>query len=327
MYSFKSYILIFSLILCVMSSGCIHEYPDGNSNDPSGVEVGIELTLDLKWGEDEMQPNFSTRARGDSQLRVVTEVSRNGDIVGHDETFVNDEEIKLGKMRRRLPFQLHAVNYDIAVWCDYYDPTAREGYFDASDLKAIEHTNPGIEWSEDRKCGYSKDNLDLRQYKGQWDVRIIKEMALSHAGARFRLITTDMRRFVEEEIDAIEDGETYTITVNYGIGTSNFFNAFTGRALSSYSASSSTKPFKPSYTIYGDMTISEGFILCDEEETVTMSVTVHNSARMIVVKSPEFSFKVKRGMISIVTGEFLSEKFNNNISVNNIWEGEIIIDI
>ena len=48
---------------------------------------------------------------------------------------------------------------------------------------------------------------------------------------------------------------------------------------------------------------------------------------MTVVKTPEFSFKVKRGMISIVTGEFLSEMFLNHIRVDNVWEGEITIDI
>ena len=318
---------IFIILLAFGCGSCIHEYPTGAGSDPSAIDLGIELTIDLKWGESITQPFFPTKGRNESDMRVVIEISRNGEIVGRDMFFLSDEEYANGYTRRRLPFTLHALSYEVAVWCDRVDSSSKTEHFDVSDLSSIKN-NSISGWSSEDACGYAMDTFDLREYRGKWDVKLIKEMTLSHAGARFRLITTDIRKFVEEQLWEIEKGETYTVTINFENDTADSFNAFTGAAIRNYSYPAAiTVPLKPTYDIYGELEIAEGFVFCDSDDMLSMNVTVHNSARMPVVKSPEFRFEVHRGMISIVSGEFLSEIFSGNIKINNIWEGEITVDL
>lgn len=319
-----------SLVLGSLFMGsCIHEYPSGSAYDPSGIETAIELDLDLQWSEKEITPEFSpTKARNDELIKVIAEVSSQGDIVGRDEFFVNSDEYAQGYVRHRLSFGLHALNYDLAVWCEYnldedIDPDI---VFDSSSMNNIKIKSENVN-SIKTQCGYAASSLDLRSYKGETEVRVIKQLNVEHSGARFRLITTDIRSFVEEELWAIENGETYTLTVNFDSSTPDAFDAYTGNAIRNYDTFSMTGALIPSYDYYGEKTIAEGFVFCDEEDEITMQVTVHNSARMIVVRSSQFSFKVKRGMTSIVYGDFLSEIFVNTIRVNNIWDGEDFIDL
>lgn len=324
----QSIFMLFSLLwMAVTVSGCIHEYPVDGGVDPSAIELGVELTLNLTWDQEETQALFGTRARGETAIRLVTEVSFNGERIGRDVTYLSEDEVSDGIIRRKLPFALHALNYDIAVWCDAFDASESTTLCDVTDLMQIRLHQNDINLTEPVICGYASDNLDLRRYKGQWDIKLLKEMTLTNAAARFKLITTDMRKFVEEELHAIENGETYTVTFNFNNDTPDAFNAYTGAAVRNYGTVSLTGALKPSYTIFGDQDLGGGIVFCDAKDNVTMFVTVHNSARMLVVKSPEFKFKVKRGMISVVTGEFLSEKFSSNLKIDNVWEGEIVIEV
>ena len=315
------------LLISTFMGACIHEHPDVNADNPSGIEIGVELSLDLKWGEDETKPFFNTKARGNESMRAVVEIARNSVLVNRDEFYITQDEIDEGLARHKLPFKLDPAVYEMAIWCDTYNTDTQSSDFDASSLREVSGNFKGIKLYDTRQCGYVSDLLDLRQYKDQLGVKLLKELSLKHAGARFRLITTDMRQFVKKQLNEIEKGETYTVTINYSTETADKFNAYSGYAIRDYSSNSITGPLVPTYSIYPETDLAEGFLFCDETDIVKMSVTVHNSARVLVVKSPEFSFEVKRGRIALVTGDFLSEVFSNHITVDNIWEGEIFIDL
>lgn len=325
MNKFIQAILILGLLINL--TGCIHEYPVDGGADPSKIEAAVELTIDLKWGENETEALFGSRGRNDSGARMVIEISRAGELIGRDSFGVSESEIAEGEVYHKLSFNLHALNYDMAVWCEVTEPGSEDFYFNSSDLSFINFSGNELLQDGRRECGFVSENLDLRAYKGKWGVKVVKEAKLNHPGAKFKLVTTDMRRFVEEELDGIEKGETYTLTINYGVDTAHGFNAYTGEAVREYELRKTTGELIPTHTIFNEIEIANGYLFCGEEENITMSVSVHNSARVLVVKSPEFRFPVKRGMVSIVKGEFLSEKFTNNIKVDNVWEGEIIIDL
>ena len=105
------------------------------------------------------------------------------------------------------------------------------------------------------------------------------------------------------------------------------FDAFNMLPIRNEEERSETIKLNLPFGIYDELVLADGYLFTLDEENVTMRLTVHNSARMIVVRTPLFRFSLKRGTITYVRGEFLSDTFNNNLTVDNVWAGEIIIDV
>lgn len=324
----KRYIFfLLNVFICILLTGCIHDHPDGNGVDPSLLEADIELSINLNWGENETKPFYTTRGRNDEGTIGIIEVSRDGSLIGRDEFRISPEEMEEGLASHKLSFGVHALEYDIAVWMENPSEQNIKYKFDNSNLKNIHLFEESTFWENDRQCGYAHKHLDLTKFKGQWGIKINESLDLNHPGGRFKLIATDLRKFVVNEIESIEKGETYTLTIEFGGNIADTFNAYNGSVAKQGHSFTYTDNLTLNYSIFEETEIAAGYVLCDDEDTVTMTLTVHNSARMPVVKSSEFSFPVKRGMISIVKGEFLSEKVTNLISVDNVWEDEIFIDL
>ena len=320
-------IFLLSLIAFGLGS-CIHEYPEEVGVDPSLVEGAIELSVSLNWNQRAEEAQFATR-QTESFHRIITVVSRNGTVVGRDEISISDKEYSAGTITRKLPFKLHALEYDIAVWEEPVSSSmTADGIFNTTDLADIRLNSFCVPWDFDNICGYASARIDLRPYRGEWDTKVIKQLVLNHAGGCFELIATDVTAFLESCNEALLKGETYTLSIEFGSETADGIDAFSGFALRhNQSLAQVTIPLLLPFGNYDTLSIAKGFLFCSEEENVTMSLSVHNSARLPIVKTPPFRFSMKRGYITRVWGDFLSETFDNIFTVDNIWEGEIIIDL
>lgn len=328
-YMTKRILIIFltSLLLPIFMS-CIHEHPDGNAEDPSLVDLGVELTLELKWNQRTASPQYPSKAREETPHRVIIQIMRNGSIVGKDEVYLSSKEFSEGSLIHKLPFKLHALEYEIAVWSDFISEKGEEEAYHVSSLENIERLDHGIQWKSEYGCGYCNDILDLRDYRNQWNAKVIKTLPLNQAASRFEIISTDINRFLDTQKFAMLNGETYTLTVTFGKNTATGFNAFTGTPIrDNYEEFQTVGKLNLPLGVYDELVIASGILFSSEEENITMNLTVHNSARLIVVRSSEFRFPIKRGTLTRVKGEFLSDTFDNNITVDNIWEGEIFIEI
>lgn len=329
----KFYLITLIAIMSFISQGCIHDYPHGEGEDPTMVELGVELVLNLEWKQFAEEAHVETRARGSKNHRITIEILRKGEPVGCDEIYLSDEEFKEGTLFYPLSFKLHALEYNLAVWYDRTDPLDEEGnelmqsLYEFENLSEIKHSILPLEWSTSHICGYANASLDLSPYRGKWGARVIKPLQLMHGGARFELITSDFQEFIQSQRSSLLQGETYTLTMTLSSPATEGFNAHTGTAISFGNEKISSRTLFLPMTDSSSVTIASGFILSSQEEDVTITLTVHNSAKALIIKTPPLTFPVKRGYLTRVSGEFLTSFFNSWISIDNIWAGEIEIEL
>ena len=78
---------------------------------------------------------------------------------------------------------------------------------------------------------------------------------------------------------------------------------------------------------YTELKIAEGFLFCREQDTVNVKLSVLNSAMVTVSQTDYFSFPIRRGYITVVTGNFLTHPIDGIFSIDNIWDEDIVIEI
>ena len=313
-------LFLFSFIF----SGCIHEYPTAEEINPTDIDFGVELELQLHWDQFAEQINFETKAQ-EKNHRLIIEMMRNGQTWGRDEIWVSDDDFNDNILTRRLPFKLKPFEYQIGVWYDRRSSDSGTSY-DATDISEIKPLNREPSWEESQLCGYAYSSINLTSYKGGRNVKLLKQIGLLHAGARFELVSTDIKEFIRAQTENLEAGETYTITLDYGVATPTGFNILTGKALGS-ERKSQTGRMRIPFIDLQELTIASGFVFCDEEDILEMSVTIHNSARVPIIKTPPFRFTIRRGALTRVFADFLSEEFTGSFIIDNKWEGEIIVEL
>lgn len=327
-------LFIFIGLLAVLFSGCIHEYPHpvkGPSSEigekPGTINALVEVYFDITWEGLLHNIDFSTKARDDRSHRFILEVIKDGIPVCHDITYLSPDEFTLGKLNHKLSASLEAAYYQIAVWYDTQDEEGNNP-FKADALRDVRPINLTTENAEIFQCAYASDVLDLREYKDlKKEVNINKELNLSHAGARFEIVTTDIQRFISTYKESLNQGDSFTVFLTFPGSTPCSFDLPSDRLTASGEGFEMSGHMRLPFAEYDELKIAEGFIFCEEEDEITMKLGVKNSALLPVCQTEYFTFPVKRGYITTITGNFLSSPVDGIFSVNTLWEGEIIIEI
>lgn len=320
--------------LCVFwlsLSGCIHTYPDGDGVDPTLLQLGVEVIIDLDW-----QPENVTLTKTgdfyDCSHRLIIEFNRNGKLHGRCEHLLTAEEYVKGDIKLIMPFDFNAVSYSVTAWMDCVDSSSStdniSGFYDISSLSEIKRKDNHIRWDAEAECAFAFTEINLREYKDQWNAKVVVPLTLSSPVGRFEFVATDLDAFCNHISENIGRGETYSICL-----------AFEGRIATSFNLcdnEASTYLTSPEYYFpfsYQSLYQSDGMILSgsafvdDSPQTVKAKVLVYNSARMIVSKSPVIQFPIERGKVSVITGEMLADYYTGSFNINNIWDGEIIIEL
>lgn len=322
-----AYLLI---LLCgaVILTGCIHDHPEGLGNDPSKVNANIELTFQLKW--DRMISNFgngNTRARAERPHRLIVETMRNGDLVCRDTSYLSSADFEGGIVRHKLSKPLNAQSYQLAVWYDMTDVAHTGSIFNVDDLSMVNVTSTSVNKTDSLQCAYASEIIDLSEYRGKLGVTAIQEVEMKHPGARFELIATDIQDFISNQRAALLQGDSFILTLNFEEDNTSAFNIYSDKAIKDKVMEDRSGPLYLPFGNYEELMISEGFLFCKPDDEITMTVTVYNSARMIVTKTNPFSFPVKQGYITRVSGDFLTHPLDGMVTIDHIWEGEMVIEI
>lgn len=306
---------------------CIHEYPNDSPDNPSAAHVDIQLTIDLDWKYFIEEIGFSTKARNSANYQLIVEVTKDSELKGREEVFFSAEEFANGTLRHTLPFTLKPAAYSIAAWVNAVDDHGKNHFYETSSLSNVEQLSLPVKWDETMICGYAADILDLREYRGQTNVDVVKKMTVTHCGGRFELVATDINDFLGAQKNALLQGESYTMTLSFSPESPFGFNLFSGGVLRNGNLSERTGELSLPFGLYDELTIASGFIFCKADEDVELTLSVHNSARQLIVKTPPFRLPIKNGYVTRAKGNFLSNEFRNSIDINNIWEGEITIEL
>lgn len=307
--------------------GCIHEYPGTPAHDPTRVRLAVEINAPPPWTE-------VTKGADPPLRRIVVEAFRNGVSAGRLEFSITPEEYASGHITRELPFSLHAVEYRLVAWADIvsHDTSGNlRTYYNTTELSEIIPLSPLSPWNDAADCAFASVSLDLRKYRGKWDSKVIVPLPLSRPLARFVLSATDIDDFMEYTACDRSRGETYTVSLTSDSQTGRAFDAYSGLPSHPGLLPASSSPLTLPSTGHPPgqpFPICSGAIFTGEtEEETSLSVAVHNSARILISRSPSLKIPLVRGSTTHAQAEMLTGFVYNAINVNNIWDGEIIIEI
>lgn len=311
-----------SLILLIgpVLSGCIHTYPDGDGVDPTLVQVGTEISIDVSWDTE----NIILTKSNNYDYRLILEFSRNGYPIGRCQHYLSQQDIDNGNVRLIMPFDFHAVKYKVTAWLDCVESVTHSNpAYNTQDLSYISRYDSHICWSEEKICACNSSEFSLQKYKDLWGAKAVIPIKLTTPLGRFKIIATDINEFRQYISKFVENGETYTVCLSFQSRIPSVFNL--EKALTSNYLESPEYFFE--FPDSESEIISAALLVGENDIHATARVLVYNSARVIVSKSPTIQFNIESGKITVLKGKMLTDFYNNSINVNNIWDGEIIIEI
>lgn len=320
--------ICFFLLMLVMVS-CIHTFPSTDSVDPTLLEVGVDLSLDIDWTVIDYPLSKADDSKPINDYRLIIELSRNGSYVGRYEYFMTQKEYERGNIQLKIPFEFRAVGYKASIWLDCVDALTHNSlHYDAKYLSYINRMDHHISWDDEKACVFGTTDINLQAYRDKWGSKVLMPIHLKSPMGRFRIIATDMPMFSEYVAESIAKGETYSVCVSFEDNVAQAFNANDGVPVDYLDNPEYYFPLSKSALIADSPEVVSGMLFAGERGSmVSAKVVIYNSARVIVSKSPTITFPVERGKITVVTGDVLTEYYTNTINVNNIWDGEIVIEI
>ncbi len=321
----KQALTILSLILAFTWQSCIHTYPDNNAEDPTKVEIAVDLTLNLKWSQ-LLSYHPQTRS-SDVAHRFIIEIATQGATPFRHEQIIDSDDFNDGFVRIPIPVTLKPIVYSISAWCDIIDPETSEPLaFDATTLSSITPFFPHEKPSLLEGCGFATSSIDLTPYGNKLSTRLIIPLELTPPVARFQFNTTDVNEFLNFADEAIQKGETYSVTLSFDSSIPSIFDAAEGEP-SGYANSIEVSSQLPAL-FSQEMTICSDWIFASKEKKeITLTLTLYNSARMIVSRIQGITIPIERGKTTTVKGDFLTNFYSNSITVDNLWDDEIIITL
>lgn len=327
---------ILMIIFAFVMQGCIHDYPHpvrgpfpGKGEDPTTVGAIINVSFNLSWESMLHHVNFysGTRARTDKPYRFVIEVVKEGVVVSHDVINVSSEEFSLGKLKHKLSKPLEASLYKITAWYDIQDNQGEYSFL-TEELGGVTLINHSTTDAEILQCGYASDIIDLTPYaEDLMEETVSKELEMQHPGARFEIVATDVQQFITNQKAALNQGDQFTVHISFGSEVGDSFNLYAQSLNHNGETLNLSGRMRLPFAEYDELKIAEGFIFSDAEQDVEASLSVKNSALVTVAGTGNFTFPVKRGYITTVKGDFLTNGIGGMFNIDHIWEGEIVIEI
>ena len=331
MHPLKSIFKLFLLTILVGTSGCIHTYPSPEETiDPTEIEMVVVLHFNEEWNDKVYTQTASEVSRASAHpRRIYIEITGRSGKPRSYTKIIQPEEISDGIYRLELPSKVKADTYSLAVWCDCLNPTTLEPVaYDISNPYLIKELVARGEESDRRMCLTGRQEIDLRPRSGKWNVTAETEITLSTPMARFRLVADDYQEFLRQTEDARKKGEKYYVTVNYISDIPGGFSLINGKPMDPVSGArfSGALPI----LLYPGIEVSIGsdwLFNTSGEYPHTVTVTVFNSAQVMVSRTSGITFPMRCGHITTVKGKLLTNFISGGIQIDNLWAGEIIIEL
>lgn len=316
-------------LLFPILQGCIHDHPFGKDVpvvNPENVSSGLEISFNLTWDHHLHQTDF-TRALSQNSHRFVIETLKNGDCFSRNEVFLSDSEFSSGSLIHKFSSSFNRESYQLAVWYEKLDPeNDNNSFFNSEDLGNVTLLSETTTHGDTLECGYASEILDLRDASSLNTSENIKEVKLNHAGAKFRIVTTDIQEFIAQYRSYLLQGDRFFVNLRFS-EKRHSFNLYDNKSIKENTESVRRGPLVLPFADYTELKIADGFVFTDSEEEIDMILSITNTTGQTISQTNLFTFPVKRGIITTVRGNFLSHPIDGSFTVNPVWDGEIEIEI
>lgn len=297
----------------------------GNSSGSETLSLNLEINFLHDWQSTSHIVNFPTKANGDN-YRVVIEIKQGNTVKTREFRYISANEYLEGVMYHTPGIALGTGKYEVAVWCDKVSDSG-DYLYDFNDLNGVSiQKTPTEDWSV-YECNYGYSVIDLTSLSSETSKKISHKVEMMHAGSRFEFVATDVNKFILNNKEALNKGERFTVKFTPTSGAFKTFNLYQNAAYSESSDFEYSGWMCLPFDEYDELKIAEGFLFTEEETIVKGFLSIYNSNSEIVTRTKTFSFPAKRGSVTVIRGEFLTQPLDGNFSVDNNWEGEIHYDI
>lgn len=334
----KYYIGFIALVLATLLVSCVHDYPtttaDGSTGiDPTLVEVNTEVTLDLELLPLQIVPTNKARSGttkagegADFHRRFIIEAWRDGKAVARQVTVMEESDESNRKISLPIHLRLHAVEYTLAVWTDYVKAgTEADLYYNTENLQYVACTDPYTGSTDYRDCLYGTSDLDLREYRDQWNAKVQVKVDMIRPLAKYELIATDVQKFLEKTQRQRAGGAAYTITVRYGFYFPLGFNVLTGKPERSEMGVAFTAPLTVADNGKGECTLASDYIFVNGEESyIPLSIEIKDNAGNGISRTTGIDVPYRRGHLTTVRGHFLTNRYDTGIGIDPDFDDEDI---
>ena len=331
----QKYIIPFLALFAALLSGCVHDYPtltpDGEEGiDPTLVEVNTEVTLDLELVPleivTETARSGSTKAASDYRRRFIVEARREGKTEERQVTVLDEAEPGNDKLTLPINLRLHAVEYTLVVWTDYVEAgAAADLYYNTENTEYIACTEPYTGSTDRRDCLYGTAALDLRPYRDEWNAKVQVQIEMVRPLAKYEIIATDVKEFLEKTGRQRAQGEAYTVTFTYGFYFPLAFNALSGKPADSQMGVTFTTPLDLPTDGSEECTLGTDYIFVNGAESyVPLNIEIKDADGRTVGLTTGLDVPYRRGHLTTVRGPFLTSRFSPGVGIDPGFDDEDI---
>ena len=343
---------IFSSIVCLfalLSTSCkstILEFPEGEGNDPTLVNVHLSLGVDPSI---EPYTSATMMVKSDESdthdVRWIVEIFRdeiNGEPVAR--RILSCDPAADGTHTIETEFSLHAAKYKIVAWMDYVDNgSIDDKYYTINTLAAInvlENENYiGEEEHKDTYVGHSE--LDLTGYRDQWNETVSHELTLERPMAKIEFITTDIDKLLSELASKrVQSGNSVSeslladspdlSSIKVSVGYSGYFpsgfNAYTNKPNDAREGVSFDCAMTPLSDKEGRLG-SDYIFVNGSESAVSVNLTIRDDQGNVLNEVQGINVPIVRGKLTTIRDEFLTKDYTPGIGIDPGFDGEINIVI
>lgn len=345
-------------LLPVLAAGCLMEEPeltaDGNvGEDPTSVTVEATLSFDRNLpdadsGKDSLY--VTAEEYPNARCRVTMAAYEGTSFAGR--TVVYEDIPLTSRFQTRVSLPLHARNYRLAVWVDYYgdfdtDEVAEtDSCYNTFDFTSI--IRPGSRYiggrmsetrgMEHEDAFYACQEIDLRPYRDDWEAKVPVSMELTRPLGRFELRAIDLADFLEkEEVAGLNDDDALQMSLEFDAGLPVGYDVLsdvTRHAFQGMSISRSLNKGRLADFVANnpgqDYVLVSDYFLIDKDETTSIPVTLRiYRPTNEDVEYARYSFRLqcRRGVSKVISAPFLTTDPDGGIGFDTEFDDEINVDL
>lgn len=305
------------LIISILSTGCIHEFP----NIPEAgqaVNVNLRLIPKKEW----QTQDFDPATRGDDtdswQSRYVVKVYAKDS----RKLPVNEYQFsgEVGESSCDFSVSLNPGEWDIYIWRDYCHPSVT--FHNAERFEAISYLGDEYHGAHEmREAFEGMVSVDTSMISEDADVDFTVQ--LHRPVAKYVFIATDYGKFIEGK-DPENHG--YSVEGVYPLFMPSVYNIFTKQIVDSETG----KSYRCGITPLNDdeaMIAFDHVLMNDRDNAAQVQLLLHDPGGGVRSMTTTLTVPLRRGVTTYVRGDFLTVKGGGGIKIDTSFSGEFNIQL
>lgn len=316
---------VLSCLVGTLAGGC----SDKKEEEPSGIEVTLNLNPDLSPITDEVIPQ--TLSEGDGlRLRYIVDIyAQTGKQLGQRvlRRVVYPENNDPLSITATLPFE----KYRVMAWTDYIGQDSQEDLFYLTgDLRKVAiKGNPHVGCNDGKDAFSGCLEFDIRGYKGS-KVTIPQSVTMTRPHGKYRIETTDLAQY--EERAAAQSGNPVP---SYAVVTFPRFYPYGYDCVTSLAYPGAYREgvtYRSPVTTGADNTavlaFDYVFISNASETVVTANMSIYDDQDRLINTIEGIRIPIYRNKVTVIRNQFLTKDFQGgNMGIEDGFDDEIVIEL